>query len=50
MHLLLPILEVTKTVPGTLDPLPEISREIIFPFESSLGINILRELDAYILM
>lgn len=24
---------------GTLDPLPEIAGEIIFPFEFSLGIN-----------
>lgn len=50
MHLLLPILEVTKTVPGTLDTLPEIAREIIFPFEFSLGINFLSELDAYVLI
>lgn len=48
MHLLLSILEVTKTVPGTLDTLPEIAREIIFPFEFSLGINFLSELDAHV--
>lgn len=42
MHLLLPILEVSRTVPGTLDPLPEIAREIIFPFQFRLGINFLK--------